>query len=158
MFLSMNGDYTFVYFSEMEEFYSSSDEENNFDPVSYDLGESLAITKEATDQNYEGAGAEVSEEPDQLSLESNSHLLCDVVNHSIMELLNEIQLPYKLADFQLLSLHVLGSKKNLVLISPTGSGKVFNNFLLQCNPRLKQLFLQKFSKQKLHIRTRFCQI
>ena len=137
----------------MEEFNSSSDEEDNINPVSYDSGDgdSLAITEEAADQNYEGAGLEVPEEPDQLSLENNSNLLCDKVNSYIMELLDEIQLPFmKLADFQLLSLHVLGSKKNLVLISPTGSGKVEIYFSSMLSSFDSQLFLLRCWLFNLH--------
>ena len=69
------------------------------------------------------AGKEVTEEEDEISLATYSHLLSDEVHHYILEVLNEVRLPYKLSDFQLLSLHVLGSGNNLLLVSPAGSGK-----------------------------------
>ena len=108
----------------MDLVFSSSDEEDDNPVVT------LSISEQSVNKNYKQAALEVPQEPDQLSLENNSHLLCDNVNLSIMELLEEVQLPYKkLADFQLLSLHMLGSKRNLILISPTGIGKVFNQRL-----------------------------
>ena len=91
-----------------------------------DYGQELQISKEKADLNYHEAGCLVDEECDQISIEKNQNLLSDKVHLKIMELLDEVALPvdFKLADFQLLSLHVLGSKTNLILISPTGSGKM----------------------------------
>ena len=103
---------------------SESDSENE------DLGEvsegalGLKIDKEKAEQNYSEAGTLVDEPNDEISLEKYQHLLCDPVHGKIMEVLHETKLPFNLSDFQLLSLHVLGSKRNLMLISPTGSGKM----------------------------------
>ena len=106
----------------MDFVYSSSDEEDEVDERS---ALTLSISEEDANKNYDQAATEVPEEPDQLNLVNYSHLLCDKVNLSILELLEEVQLPYKnFANFQMLSLHVLESERNLVLISPTGSGKV----------------------------------
>ena len=84
----------------------------------------LALSKAAADQNYKEAGKLVDEEVDQISLEKHGHLLCDTVHLKLKEVIEELQLPFQLADFQKLSLHVIGSKKNLILISPTGCGKM----------------------------------
>ena len=92
----------------------------------YDLDKD--ITKSQADLNYMMAGGEVDEPPDQISLSRYQHLLNDQVHTKIMEVLKETQLKFKLADFQLISLHVLGSKRNLVLISPTGSGKMLGKY------------------------------
>ena len=83
----------------------------------------LAISTSNAKKNYDMAGEEVPEDEDQISIAVNSHLLNDQVHHHLQEVLQEVQLPYKLSDFQLLSLHVLGSGKNLLLVSPAGSGK-----------------------------------
>ena len=69
------------------------------------------------------AGQEVPEEEDKITVTDHQHLLSDQVHLCIQEVLHEVKLPYKLSDFQLISLHVLGSNKNLMLVSPTGSGK-----------------------------------
>ena len=84
----------------------------------------LMISKEKAGHNYEIAGTIVDEPPDDISLVNHEYLLNDAVHLLIMEVLEETKLNFKLADFQMLSLHVLGSKRNLVLISPTGSGKM----------------------------------
>ena len=103
---------------------SESDSENE------DLGEisegalGLKIDKEKAEKNYSEAGTLVDEPHDEISLEKYQHLLSDPVHEKIMEVLHETKLSFNLSDFQLLSLHVLGSKQNLMLISPTGSGKM----------------------------------
>ena len=53
----------------------------------------------------------------------HGHLI-DHANDKILDsVLADVNLPYKLADFQTTSLHTIFQKKDLVLISPTGSGK-----------------------------------
>ena len=91
------------------------EKKNNFD---------LDITKAQADTYYMIAGTEVDEAPDQISISKYQHLLNDNVHTKIMEVLEDTQLKFKLADFQLVSLHVLGSKRSLVLVAPTGSGKM----------------------------------
>ena len=88
----------------------------------------LDISKAEADANYNMAGDEVEEQADQISLSRYQHLLSDKVHNAIMEVLEETKIKFRLADFQLVSLHVLGSQRNLVLISPTGSGKMLGNF------------------------------
>ena len=96
--------------------------ESDSEDDEFDTG--LMITREAAERNYQIAGTLVDEPPDEISISNNEHLLNDTVHAHIMEVLQQAKVTYKLADFQLLSLHVLGSKKNLILISPTGSGKM----------------------------------
>ena len=107
-------------FEETEELQYSDEE-------SFDEGEeecsTLPVDYLNAQKNYDMAGQEVPEEQDQISISDHQHLLNDVVHHYIQEVLSEVHLPYRLSDFQLLSLHVLGSGKNLMLLSPTGSGK-----------------------------------
>ena len=101
---------------------SGSEVDSEFEGVSEVDG--LMISKEEADKNYLLAGTSVDEPPDQINLAKYEHLLHDTVHAQIMEILEETKITFKLADFQLLSLHVLGNRSNLILISPTGSGKM----------------------------------
>jgi superfamily II DNA helicase RecQ len=89
----------------------------------------LPISFHDAKSNYDMVGEEVPEEKDKISLDLYPHLFVDVVHVAIQEVLSEVQLPYSLSDFQLLSLHVLGSGKSLLLVSPTGSGKTIVIYL-----------------------------
>ena len=104
------------------------DSDNDSDDATTDEVTGLTITKETADHNYALAGTLVKEQPDELSLEKYQHLLSDKVHNMIMEVIEETKLSFELADFQKLSLHVLGSKRNLILVSPTGSGKMLGMF------------------------------
>ena len=85
----------------------------------------LSISKFEADKNLEIAGSLVDDPEDQISVARNESLLLnDNVHQMIMEVVEETKIPFKLADFQLISLHTLGNQKNLILISPTGSGKM----------------------------------
>ena len=102
--------------------WQSSDSEVSDTEQDFQCG--LFISKEEADKNYEIAGSLVDDPADEISLAHHSHLLNDDVHLLILEVLEETKIQFKLADFQMLSLHVLGSCNNLVLISPTGSGKM----------------------------------
>ena len=91
--------------------------------------QTISISKEIADENYEIAGTIIGEEIDQISLTKHQHLLSDKVHLALQEVLEEVRLPFELADFQKVSLHVLGSCENLILISPTGSGKMMIVYL-----------------------------
>ena len=106
---------------------SETDSENE-EETQPEVGLGLKIDKEEADKNYSEAGTLVEEPKDEISLTKYKHLLNDAVHGMIMEVLEETKLPFNLSDFQLLSLHVLGSKQNLVLISPTGSGKMLGEY------------------------------
>ena len=85
----------------------------------------LDITQAEADANYDLAGGEVEEPPDQISIVKHQQLLLnDKVHRHIMEVLEEMKITFQLADFQMISLHVIGNHRNLVLLSPTGSGKM----------------------------------
>ena len=100
-----------------------NEEETSFDDLPESEFLNLNFPSHIAQKNYDMAGKEVTEDEDEISLAIYSHLLSDEVHHYILEVLNEVCLPYKLSDFQLLSLHVLGSGNNLLLVSPAGSGK-----------------------------------
>ena len=78
---------------------------------------------------YNEAGNNMEEDADQISLSNHGHLLSDKVASIIEDVLAENPLPFQLQDFQKLSLHALGSLRNVILVSPTGSGKMIINYL-----------------------------
>ena len=86
-------------------------------------GDKLDISEELARKNYNMAGTEKVEDDDQISIAGNAALMSDVVDRMIDEVTNKLDLPYSLSEFQRVSINVLGSKKNLILVSPTGSGK-----------------------------------
>ena len=104
----------------------SNFEERNVDSESEEeTFQDLAISQAKADFNYMMAGGEVEEPPDDISIAKYQHLMLnDAVHMKIMEVLDDTKIKFKLSDFQLISLHVLGSKRNLILVSPTGSGKM----------------------------------
>ena len=57
----------------------------------------------------------------------------------IEEVLKEHPLPFELADFQKKALYELGHLKNVILISPTGSGKM----VVAYKPQKKRLGISK---------------
>ena len=99
--------------------WQSSDSETSDTEQEFDCG--LSISKEEADRNYDIAGTLVDEPEDQISLQDHPHLLNDDVHLLIQEVLEETKIPFKLADFQMLSLHVLGSRNNLVFICCLGN-------------------------------------
>ena len=84
----------------------------------------IQITRELADDLYERAGSLIPEDDCDITIEKYGYLLKDSVHQIIQEVLSEHPLPYKLQDFQLLTLHCLGSLKNVVLVAPTGCGKM----------------------------------
>ena len=94
------------------------------DPIS-----SLSKLQAVADDLYEKAGEHVEEEESQITLAKYDYLLSDEVATIIDQVLEENPLPFKLQDFQLLALHALGSLKNVVLVSPTGTGKMIIAYL-----------------------------
>ena len=67
---------------------------------------------------------EVPEESDKISLAANKSLLDIDVNSCLDGIVNDLSLPYELAEFQRVSINALAQLKNVILISPTGSGKM----------------------------------
>ena len=89
----------------------------------------LNISKERADWLYDQAGELVDEDEEQLKVEKYNHLLSDKIHIIIQEVLSENNIVFKLQDFQLLTLHCLGNLKNVVLICPTGCGKMLCSYL-----------------------------
>ena len=84
----------------------------------------FSISKETADELYESAGQLVPEDSDQITMETHGYLFSDSVNLVIQQVLDEHPLPFKLMNFQLLTIHALGSLKNVILLAPTGAGKM----------------------------------
>ena len=109
-------------------FYESSDaEENDDEGISPSIdteGTSLSISEEHARANYQAAGTMVKEEADSLSVSDNEKLIDPEVDKILTHILDDLALPYQISDFQRVSVNVLGSMKHLVLVSPTGSGKM----------------------------------
>ena len=90
----------------------------------------FGISKEACDKLYDCAGELIPEDADQITIEKHGHLFSDSVHIAIQNVLREHPLPFTLMDFQLLTIHALGSLKNVILISPTGRAHVLLNELI----------------------------
>ena len=84
----------------------------------------LDITVSQANKNYNWAGIEVDEEEESITLAKNAHLI-DTETESILDsIVDKIQLKYKPAQFQRVAINALASLKNVILLSPTGSGKM----------------------------------
>ena len=91
--------------------------------------DSSEVLNSYCDPLYVQAGELVEEEENQISLTRFSHLLNDEVAGILEKVLVENPLPFPLQDFQKIALHAIGSLKNVILVSPTGSGKMIVNYL-----------------------------
>ena len=76
------------------------------------------ISKQLADDLYDKAGTLIPEDPEEITIEKYNYLIKDSVHLIIQEVLTENPLPFKLQDFQLITLHCLGSLKNVILVSP----------------------------------------
>ena len=93
----------------------------------------LSISKEQAKALYDKAGEVVEEDIEEITIAKHQHLLKDSVALIIDEVLREHPLPFQLQQFQLVTLHCIGSLNNVVLISPTGRS------LLKINTLIKQV-------------------
>ena len=85
-----------------------------------DVPDYLAISKERAKALYDEAGESIEEDSSDITISKYEVLLNDRVALIIEQVLHENPLPFKMQDFQLISLHCIGSLKNVILISPTG--------------------------------------
>ena len=84
----------------------------------------LDISKELADRNYEAAGVEVTEEEEGITLDDHYNLLDPLVNLKLDEIVAELKMPYSPTNTQRIAVNAIGQMKNVVLVSPTGSGKL----------------------------------
>ena len=102
----------------------SENEEIGDDGVQEKIEVKLAITEALAKRNYIDAGEEIKEEPDKITVAGNAGLMNYKVDLILDKLVNKLDLPYKPSDFQRVAVNTLCCQKNLVLVSPTGSGKM----------------------------------
>ena len=90
---------------------------------------SAELLQKYLDSQYEQAGEIVEEEENQISIANNYDLLSDPVALILEQVLEEKPLGFVHQDFQKFCLHAICSLKNVVLISPTGTGKMIVAYL-----------------------------
>ena len=105
--------------------------EEDFDDEDDQLTESveeamdnLAISEVQASKNLAAAGIEVDEEDERITVEGNQHLMKPEVNDILNRIVCELNMSYQPAEFQRVAVNALGDMKNVVLVSPTGSGKM----------------------------------
>ena len=83
----------------------------------------LGISIQQANLNYESAGCEIVEPPDEITVAGNLEVMNEEVDLVLDQVVSECDMSYKPAEFQRVAVNALGSMKNVILISPTGSGK-----------------------------------
>ena len=101
-------------------------EESNSENI---VVKSNSALKDYATNLYQQAGGLVEEQEDEISLVRHSSLLSDKVAFIIKEVLAENPLKFELQQFQLVALHALGSGQNVILVAPTGAGKMIVAYL-----------------------------
>ena len=100
-------------------------DENQYDDQVGEVGrDNLGISVEQARANIEAAGTEVDEEPERITVQGNEDLINPEVDKILDNIVTDLKMPYKPAQFQRVAINALGDMKNLVLVSPTGSGKM----------------------------------
>ena len=84
----------------------------------------LDISQEQADKNYEAAGREVNEEEERIRIGDYQNEIDPDVDSKLDEIVARLKMPYLPANFQRVAINALVQLKNVVLISPTGSGKM----------------------------------
>ena len=97
--------------------------DNNNDQDAVDKKLDSMITEFEANANYNDAGKLVPEDRDSICLGSHYHLLDSKSTVILNDVKDSLSLSYHLSDFQILSLNTLYQKRDLILVSPTGSGK-----------------------------------
>jgi superfamily II DNA helicase RecQ len=87
-------------------------------------GDGLAITEEQARRNYSEAGGSVEEEDEPIKLEDFVKTMDTSVCCQLEELLSTLELPYSLVPFQHIAIITLGMGRSVILVVPTGSGKM----------------------------------
>ena len=106
---------------------SESDEESNdetYEEANVEAEVHLGISHQQAMANLEAAGREVCEETDKITVAGNLDLMDHEANNLLDEIVKNLDMPYTPADFQRVVINALALKKNVVLVSPTGSGKM----------------------------------
>jgi hypothetical protein len=85
----------------------------------------LSISREHAANNYRSAGTELPEEPTtDVKREDFEEVMDPAVEALLDDLVNEINLPYKLTNAQRIACVALATNRSVVMVTPTGSGKM----------------------------------
>ena len=126
-------DLIWIFVSEVMNSDTESDSDHDVDSVEVQPSIDKVISEDDAKKYYEEAGNLVPEEADQISVETYRHLINKNNQDALASVLTDLALPYSLSDFQTVSIHTLMDKKDLFLISPTGSGKGINYWKWEIN-------------------------
>ena len=99
-------------------------EEMDLEVVEDNVDKKLGISVKQAKANLEAAGTEVDEEAERITVAANSDLMSPEVDAILDNIVEDLKLPYNPAEFQRVAVSALGEMKNLILVSPTGSGKL----------------------------------
>ena len=118
-----------IFFEDYQIEEDSDDSGEDNDEVSLELtknidDEKLGISEKQAKANLVAAGTEVDEEAERITVAANENLMNPEVDSILDDIVEELKLPYIPAEFQRVAVSVLGDMKNLILVSPTGSGKL----------------------------------
>ena len=108
---------------------SESDEGDTAVDLSDDLEkmeipDKLGISEEQARFNLANAGTEVEEEADRITIAGNLDLINPETDAILDRIVDKLNMPYKPAEFQRVAVNALGEMRNVILVSPTGSGKM----------------------------------
>ena len=110
--------------SDSDDALSQSQEFDNQNVDNEELDDRLSISVEQAKANLAAAGTEVEEEVDRITVAGNPSLMNTEVDAILDDIVGKLGLPYKVAEFQRVAVNALGGLKNVILCSPTGSGKM----------------------------------
>ena len=106
-------------------------EEDVEESANHGSGDKLSITEAQARENYLAAGTEVAEEEDRITLAAHSDLINPEVDGILEKIVEDLNLPYKLSDFQRIAVNTACDLKNLILVSPTGTDEQYGLFCIE---------------------------
>ena len=84
----------------------------------------LGISAAQAEANLAAAGTVVDEEGDRITIAGNLDLMNPETDAVLDRIVKDLEMPYMPSDFQRVAVNALGDMKNVILCSPTGSGKM----------------------------------
>ena len=84
----------------------------------------LGISSELANANYDAAGIEVLEEAETIKVADHPELMDEKVDSILNDVVTMCEMGYEPTEFQRVAVNALGGLRNVVLVSPTGSGKM----------------------------------
>ena len=103
-----------------EDFDEADEDEVEADNETMQLSISRALAK----RNYKRAGQEMPAGEEHIKLANFAAVMDVTVERQLDELLEELALPFSLAPFQRVAVVTLAMGRNLIMIIPTGQGKM----------------------------------